>query len=154
MNITDYISDSSINLDIKGTNKSEILINLVQILGQTTSLNDSDEIIHLLEEREKLSTTGIGFQIAVPHCKSAQVNDLKIIIARSQEGVDFQSLDGQNVNLFFLLVAPVQSSSEHLKALAKIARFAKDASIRNELLSLQTSKEIFNFIQDKEEAFG
>ena len=154
MNITDYLSESSINLDIKGTSKSEILINLVQVLAKSNDLESSKEIINLLEEREKLSTTGIGFQIAVPHCKSSQVESLKIVIARSEEGVGFQSLDAQDVKLFFLLVAPSKSTSEHLKALAKIARFAKDASIRNELLSLQSPKDIFNFIQEKEEAFA
>lgn len=154
MNITDFLSESSINLDIKGTSKSEILINLVQVLSQSIDLESPEEIISLLEERENLSTTGIGFQIAVPHCKSSQVDNLKIVIARSEDGVDFQSLDAKDVKLFFLLVAPLESSSQHLKALAKIARFAKDTSIRNELLSLQSPQEIFSFIQEKEEAFG
>lgn len=154
MKITDYLHESCINLNINGTNKSEILVNLVDVLAKSIDLQNSESIISLLEEREKLSTTGIGLQIAVPHCKSSQVDTLKIVIARSDAGVDFQSLDNQDVKLFFLLVAPENSSSEHLKALAKIARFAKDASIRNELLSIQTPQEIFNFIQEKEEAFN
>ena len=150
MKLIDYINEKGISLDITGKDKFEIITNLVAVLSNSIDIISKENIISLLEEREKLSTTGIGNEIAVPHCKSPEVNQLTIVIGRSDSGIDFQSLDGKPVKLFFLLVAPEHSSSEHLKALAKIARLAKKQSIINELLDIKTSKEILTFIEEKE----
>ncbi|MDH3382003.1 MAG: PTS sugar transporter subunit IIA [Flavobacteriaceae bacterium] len=150
MKLSDYISKDAIVLDLKQNNKSGVINELVDILSVVVPLKNKDKIISLLEERETLSTTGIGNSIAVPHCKSAEINDLFIVLARSKEGIDFNSLDKKPVNLFFLLVSSEQSSSIHLKALARIARFTKDPLIREKLLSLDSANLVLEFIKEKE----
>ncbi|MDH5561009.1 MAG: PTS sugar transporter subunit IIA [Deltaproteobacteria bacterium] len=151
MHLSDYIKEDSIALKLESSNKQETLRELCEILQKTAVIKNTEKIVALLEERERLSTTGIGFGVAVPHCKSVDVDDLKIVVGRSEQGVDFQSLDGKPVNLIFLLIAPEQSSSLHLKALAKIARFAKDSEIRQSLLEYKTAAEICQFIRNKDE---
>lgn len=150
MRIYDYISLEGISFDVDGESKKEILVQLSNILAKKVTIDDLNQIIGQLEDREALSTTAIGLGVAVPHCKSAQVDELQIIIGRSPGGVDFQAIDGEPVYLFFLLIAPEESTAEHLKALAKIARLTKNNDLRSELIDCKTPQEIIDFILEKE----
>jgi len=150
--LSDYINETGINLDLLGNSKSEILVNLVQLLSQTVSINNCDAIVQTLEERENLKTTGIGSGVALPHCKSTQVDKIHIVLGLSREGKDFQALDNEPANFFFLLVAPEASGSEHLKASAKIVRLVRDEDVRRELLELKTSEEVMKYIEIKEDS--
>ncbi len=152
MNLPDYLDETGVVLDISGSNKEEILAGLVESLAKLVAV-DKNAVVELLKEREKLSTTGIGCEVAIPHCRTAEVEELKIVIARSKEGIDFKALDGKPVRLFFLLIAPEKSNSEHLKALAKIAKLAKDREIRERLLSIDTPKGVVQFLIDREANF-
>ena len=154
MKLSEYLHIDGIVLDLPGGDKKEILVSLVDSLTRFISIGDKDKIVGLLEEREALSTTGIGFEVAIPHCKTPEVSGLKIVIARSNSGIDFDALDGKPVRLFFLLVAPEQSSTEHLKALAKIARLAKDETIRQKLLTIESPEAIIAFIAEQEDDFS
>lgn len=153
MQLTNYLKETSISLELSGKNKQEILSSLVDVLEQDHKIKDRNQIIDSLLERERLGTTGIGHGVAIPHCKSSMVKELCVIIGRSTEEVDFQSLDGNPVQLFFLLVAPEDSTSEHLRALAKIARLAKDSSIRDKLLEIGSNEEFFKFLKEQDANF-
>ena len=152
MNLSDYLNGSRIVLNLQGENKKQVLEKLVEILANQVSINQQN-IVDLLEVREKLSTTGIGFGIAIPHCKSSEVSELQVVVGRFEQGVDFNALDGKPVKLLFLLVAPEQSSSEHLKVLAKIARIAKDEDIRQHILQITDSNAVFDYIKEIESKF-
>ncbi len=151
MQLHKYLNPQLIVTNLQAGNKEEALTLMVRALAlNKAEIIDPGSLLNALLEREKLSTTGIGAGVAVPHCKSPQVKDLVILLACSPEGVDFAALDKQPCHLFFLLVAPEDSQSEHLKALAKIARYAKDAGIRDQLLSKTTPQELFDFIVEQE----
>ena len=150
MKLADYFCESGILMDLTGSNKSEIIRNLVELLTKTTKISDTARIIELLEERERLKTTGIGSGIAIPHCKSSEVEKVHIVIGISKQGIDFQSLDHEPVHFFFLLVAPEKGGSEHLKASAKIVRLFRDSSVKDTMLSLNTPKEVLQFIKNCE----
>lgn len=149
--LSDYIRESGISLNLSGDSKSEVLTNLVQLLAKTVSINNCDAIVKALEERENLKTTGIGSGVALPHCKSTEVEKIHIVIGLSKQGIDFQALDDEPANFFFLLVAPEASGSEHLKASAKIVRLVRDSEVRREMLELNTSEEIIEYIKKKED---
>jgi PTS system fructose-specific IIC component len=149
--LSDYLTESGILLDITGDSKSEILSKLVAILADMGAINNNAEIIKTLEEREKLKTTGIGSGIAIPHCKSSEVEKVHVVIGISREGVDFESLDQQPANFFFLLVAPENAGSEHLKVSAKIVRLVREDAVRTELLKMTSAKDILEFIKLKDE---
>jgi fructose-specific phosphotransferase system IIA component len=150
MKLADYLCESGITMNLTGADKSEIIRNLVGLLTKTTRISDSEAIIEMLEEREKLKTTGIGSGIAIPHCKSSEVEKVEIVVGISKEGIDFQSLDNKSTHFFFLLVAPEKGGSEHLKASAKIVRLFREDAIREKLLSVDTPKEVLHFISESE----
>ena len=116
------------------------------------SINDSAEIMKTLQDREKLKTTGIGSGIAIPHCKSSEVDRVHVVLGISRQGIDFDSLDQQPANFFFLLVAPENAGSEHLKASAKIVRLVRDDTVREHLLKMNSAKDVLEYIKSKEDA--
>ncbi len=152
MKITDVLTESCIAADLKSKNKKDVINELVGILSKNKKISKSKEIEKILFEREGLGSTGIGYGIAIPHGKSDQVKTLVATFARSKTGVEFDSLDGEKVNLFFLLLTPVNDTSGmHLKALAKISTLLKDKLFRQQLLDAKDEKEIFNFIKKEED---
>lgn len=151
MLLTEYLSEEAVYLDLSATEPEALLGEMVERLGRTCPLADPPALVEALVEREKLSTTGIGSGIAVPHCKSPQVEELVILVGRSPVGIDFKALDSKPVHLFFLLVAPMAAASTHLKALAKIARMAKQPEIINQLLSLEQPADLWAFLEAQDQ---
>ncbi len=149
MKLSDYLDESGILLNITGDSKSEILSKLVTILADMGVIDNSPKILKTLEERENLKTTGIGSGIAIPHCKSSEVERVHVVIGISQTGLDFESLDQQPVSFFFLLVAPENAGSEHLKVSAKIVRLVRDDAVRAELLKMTSAKDVLEYIKLK-----
>jgi PTS system nitrogen regulatory IIA component len=111
-------------------------------------------MVEVLLEREKLGSTGIGDGIAIPHGKLAGLDNLIISFGRSREGVGFDSLDGNPVYIFFLLMAPENSAGQHLKALAKISRMLKDRDFRKGLTEAESSEEMYNLIIEKDKTLS
>ena len=101
--------------------------------------------------RESLGSTAIGQGIAIPHAKSDSVTKLVAAFGLSKKGVDFDSLDGEPVNIFFLLLAPQDSAGPHLKALARIARLLKDKYFRDNLRMCIDDKSVIRTITQEDE---
>jgi PTS system fructose-specific IIA component/PTS system nitrogen regulatory IIA component len=109
---------------------------------------DRDDIIKALLKREELGSTGIGRGIAVPHTKHASVERLVGTVGVSHEGVEFDSLDGNKVQLFFLLVSPPDRPGDHLRALENISRQLRDDSFCKLLKQAKTPEEILRLLVD------
>jgi PTS system nitrogen regulatory IIA component len=103
-----------------------------------------------LSERERLGSTAIGDGIAIPHGKIRGVRQIIGTFGRAIKGVDFDSLDGHPTHLFFLLVAPEDSASLHLKALARVSRLFRDNAFREHLLAARDSAEIYGLIVEED----
>lgn len=151
MEIVEMLDKKCILEDMKAATKREVLHELSETLVPIAPELDVDEVVHILLEREKLGSTGIGDGIAIPHGKLSKLNKILISFGRSKEGVDFNAMDGRPVHLFFLLLAPENSVGLHLKVLAKLSRMLKDESFRRELLSASDSEEIYSIIKAKDE---
>jgi nitrogen PTS system EIIA component len=123
-----------------------------QLAAQHPSL-EGPRVLRVLLEREKISTTAIGEGVAIPHGKLPGVDKVVGVFARSPEGVDFASLDGEPTHLFFTLIAPEDAAADHLKALARISRLLKDTAFRNRLMKGQTREEIFDIIAEEDQKF-
>ena len=152
MNLSDYLNGSRIVLNLQGENKKQVLEKLVEILGNQISINQQN-IVDLLEVREKLSTTGIGFGIAIPHCKSSEVSELQIVVGRFEQGVDFDALDGKPTYIFFLLVSPLDVSGPHIKALARISRLLKGEDFRQKLIAAADNEDAIAIIEEEEKKY-
>jgi len=126
---------------------------LAEVMTNHEPSLDTGSLIRVLLERERLGSTGIGDGVAIPHGKFRGVTHPIISFGRSLKGLDFESMDGQPAFLFFLLVAPENSASVHLKALAKIAKILKNGSFRKVLMEASTKKELYQTIIQNDEEF-
>ncbi len=151
MQITEFITEKEIIIEMKAREKESAISELLKKLQDNGLLKDSEKVLEVLLEREKLGSTGIGQGIAVPHAKTDQVNKIVCAIGISKPGLSFDSLDGEPVFIVFLVLAPLGATGDHLKALAKIARLLKDKVFRNSLYGCKTSSEAYQIIKEDEQ---
>lgn len=151
MKIVDYLSEDRIIPDLKGMDKSSILKELAAVLVRSCHVNSVDELLQVLLDREKLSSTGIGEGIAIPHGRLKGLDQFLIAFGRSLKGVDFDSIDRKPSQLFFLVMAPENSAVDNLKLLSRIVTLLKKGSFKKRLMEAQTQKELFQIILDEDQ---
>ncbi|MBI3996200.1 MAG: PTS sugar transporter subunit IIA [Candidatus Omnitrophica bacterium] len=153
MSIMEFLDDRAVSIDVKTQQKEDVIRELVGLLVKAGSIKDKDvhKLVQILLNREALGSTGIGQGVAIPHGKSDCVDRLIAAFAVSKNGVSFDSLDGEPVHLFFLLVAPEDSAGPHLKALARISRLLKDKHFRDSLQAAKDEKTLLKIIRDEDE---
>lgn len=110
-----------------------------------------DDVAHVLLEREKLGSTGIQDGIAIPHGKIKTLPNLLILFGRSLEGIDFQAYDNKPTHLFFVLLAPENATSIHLKLLARLSRMLKNSNLREKLLQAKDAEAIYKTLCEEDE---
>src|SRR6266481_3922235 len=153
MKITEILTPESVLADLTGQSKPQILRELAAALAAGRRGIALDELTGVLNERERLGSTAIGDGIAIPHGKIRGVNQIVGTFGRKLKGVDFDSLDGNPTHLFFLLVAPEDSASLHLKALARVSRLFKDNSFRDRLLGAKDAAEIYKLLVEEDSRY-
>lgn len=151
MRITDFLREDFIIEELVSSNKEEVLEEISRTIRRKKQKFQPEAMVKVLLEREKLGSTGIGDSIAIPHGKLNGLDELIVAFGRSRQGVDFNAVDGKPVKLFFLLMAPEPSRSEHLKVLARISRMLKDLNFRNSLMEAKSRNELFQIIAEKDE---
>lgn len=152
MNIANMFKKEFIIEELKSTTRREVLTELSQIFSHAHIKVDYDNMVEVLLEREKLGSTGIGGGIAIPHGKLAGLENLIVSFGRSKDGIDFDSVDGKPVHIFFLLMAPENSAGQHLKALARISRMLKDDSFKDDLINATSVESLYRIIIEKDKA--
>jgi PTS system nitrogen regulatory IIA component len=153
MKIMDILVREAVVLDLASRTKGEVLAEMARALAAAEPRLDADRLLEVLLERESLQSTGIGEGVAIPHGKLPGLDRLLASFARSRPGVDFESIDGQPTHLFFLLVVPEHSGGQHLKALARISRFFRDAAFRKHLLEAEQFDDVFRAIEEEDAKF-
>ena len=148
MKLADLLSRKAATIDLKSKDKESVIRELVDLLSRTKEIKpkDKDALVKIVLEREVLGSTGIGQGVGIPHGKSPAIKKLIGAVAISKEGLNFDSLDGEPVHIFFLLLAPQDSAGPHLKALARISRLLKDKYFRDILKGSKSEKELINII--------
>ena len=139
--------------DLAGRDKNEVLRELAKTLASRHREIDLEALKAVLAERERLGSTAIGDAIAIPHGKIRGVRQILGVFGRHIKGVDFESLDGKPTHLFFLLVAAEDSTSLHLKALARVSRLFKDSSFRERLINAKDADEIYRLIVEEDNRY-
>jgi PTS system nitrogen regulatory IIA component len=130
MEIAKMMKKAYMNLNLKSDSKAQVLEELVKILDDQGIVTDFDKLLSDVRIRESLSTTGIGFKIAIPHAKSKYIKEPAIAFGRSNTGIEYDSMDGDNAHLFFLICMPEDAGNLHLKALAALSRQLIQEEIR------------------------
>lgn len=150
MRITDVLDTGAVIPSLEARDKAAVLEEMVARVSRHYGFEDSQRLLEVVHARERICSTAIGEGVAIPHGKLPGLNRVFVAFARSTEGVDFDAQDGAPTHLFFLLVAPEGSTSEHLSALARVSRLVKDAALRERLMRVETPEEVVSLIEEKE----
>jgi len=142
MALTDLVASNAVIAALKAANKKQALEELAARAAVLCGENEH-EIFEILQQREKLGSTGVGNGVAIPHGKLPKLTKLFGLFARLDKPIDFESLDGQPVDLVFLLLAPEGAGADHLKALARVARLLRDPDIAAKLREAPTVEALY-----------
>ncbi|MEJ2090714.1 MAG: PTS sugar transporter subunit IIA [Syntrophobacterales bacterium] len=151
MKIIDFLNQDCVIADMTATSKQAALEELAATLVPGPEGLELAKVVDVLMERERLGSTGIGDNVAIPHGKLDDLSALKLVFGRSLKGVDFESMDGKLTHLFFLLLAPINSAGLHLKALAKISRMLMNATFRENLMQAPQGQDIYQLLATKDQ---
>jgi len=150
IDLSKLLCPDCIELDLSGRKKPEIVRELIEVISRCEDIGDTEALYEAIMEREKLSSTGIGNAIAIPHCMSSSVKTMHMAFGRKTGGVKFDSVDNQPVSLFFLLVGPEGNPIFHLQVLSKLARFLHDNSFCKSLLEAGSPGEVIEAFRSRE----
>lgn len=150
MKFSDFVVEKAICADLAAEDKEGVIEELVGALVTAGAIQASerDSIVKCIMKREELGSTGIGRGVAVPHTKHPSVEELVGTVGVSAEGVDFTSLDGEKVQLFFLLVSPPGRPGDHLRALENISRQLRDDTFCRFLKQSKTAEDIQQLLEE------
>src|SRR5579872_7124870 len=148
MELRQFFTEDGIKLELEGSTKDDILKELISLIH----LDEKSQgmLYKMLKRRENLGSTGIGRGIAIPHCRSLVVNQLRVAFGRKPDGIDFRAIDNKPVFNFFVIVAPpLEVSNQYLPVLGKIAQFSKEQDVPQRLLALKTPAEFMQLLEEK-----
>jgi len=148
MRLRDFFDREAVQLDLQGQTKDDVLRELIALLALDEK---SDGILFkMLKRRENLGSTGIGRGIAIPHCRSLVVNQLRLAYGRTAAGIDYGAIDNQPVHHLFLIVAPpLEVGNQYLPVLGKLAQFGKVPDIGRELLQVASPADFLDLIEKR-----
>ena len=152
MRIKDILSPESMIMDLKATDKEAAINEMADLEVATGIVNNKEEFVKSIWARENESTTGIGEGIAMPHARNKSINKARVLFAKSEKGIDFNSLDGQPVHLFFMITAPDGADNTHLQALAKLSGLLVNPDLIAKLKAATKPEEIIDIFTKAEEA--
>lgn len=150
MKFVDFICRDAIRTNIEADAKEDVIKQMASSLLEAGKISEDqfDSIVAAILKREELGSTGIGRGVAVPHTKHPSVNELVGAVAVSEEGVDFDSLDGEKVHLLFLLVSPPDRPGDHLRALENISRQLRDDTFCRFLQQTKLPEDVWQLLEE------
>jgi nitrogen PTS system EIIA component len=153
MKLSDFVVREAILVDLKATAKEEAIREIVWSLHAAGRLAEADleGVARAILNREELGSTGIGQGVAVPHTRHPKVDRLVGTVALSRQGVDFAALDGEPVDILFLLVSPPNQPGDHLRALENISRHLKDERFVSFLRQAKTREQVADLLDEADQ---
>lgn len=153
MKLSDFVVSEAVIVDLQATGKEDAIREIVRSLCQAGKLGDGDldSVSRAILGREELGSTGIGQGVAVPHTRHPTVDRLIGTVALSRSGVDFTALDGEPVDIFFLLISPPNQPGDHLRALENISRHLKDERFVSFLRQAKTREHVVDLLEEADQ---
>ena len=148
MNLKTVLTKETINLHLKGTTKEEIINELLDVLISANKIQDRASAYSAVMDREQKMSTGMKHGIAIPHGKSASVQDLVACIGISDAPIDFDALDHEPCRIFIMTLSPLEKTGPHLQFLAEISLLFKSSEKRAEILKASTSDDILRILAE------
>jgi len=148
--LSQILDSKCIKLSLEAKRKKDTIEEMVELLYKAGKIKNPQEVQEALIQREKMGTTGIGGGIAIPHIMMREISHTVMAFGRKKEGVRFDSIDEEPVNLVFLLVGPKQDAGLHLKILCRLSRFLHNTRFKKALLEAKEGEEIIRIFQHEE----
>src|SRR5580698_8023059 len=142
MTLTDLVAPAAVIPALKVNNKKQAIQELAARAAELTGQSER-AILEILLQREKLGSTAVGNGVAIPHGKLPKLGRLFGLFARLERAIDFEALDGQPVDLIFLLLAPEGAGADHLKALARVARLLREPAVAHKLRASHDAESLY-----------
>jgi mannitol/fructose-specific phosphotransferase system IIA component (Ntr-type) len=149
--LSQLLTPQRIRIPLAAGDKPAALRELVRIVA-SDDLVAAAELLLAVEEREAVLSTGIGYGVAIPHGRSGRVTDVRVSAGVTTVPIEFGSLDGSPVRLFFLLVGPESEAGTHVRALSRISRLVRQPLVRERLVQSATSEEFYQRLREAEGA--
>lgn len=130
--------------NLKASKKMEIIDELIELLAKENKINDKIAFKKAVLAREEEFSTGVGMGVAIPHAKGTMVNEAAIAFCKSSEPIDFEAIDGEPAQFFFMIAVPSIKSEIHLKAIAEICRKLINKDVRDQLIKTDNYDEFLN----------
>tara|TARA_Y100001936_G_scaffold220620_1_gene234908 strand:+ start:263 stop:727 length:465 start_codon:yes stop_codon:yes gene_type:complete len=153
MKIEEILKKESVIADLLADNKIDVIKEMVYHLKENNFIKNEETLFNTLMEREKLGSTGIGENVAIPHGKSNETTEIITVLARSIKGIEFESLDQKPVHFICMVIAPANSTGQHLKALARISRLFKNQGLREGILQAENPDVIYSIITNEDSKY-
>jgi len=148
MNLKSVLTEDTVCLHLKGTTKNEIISELLDILVNARKISDKEAALTAVMNRERKMSTGMKHGIAIPHGKSACVDDLVACIGVSDAAVNFDSLDDEPCRIFILTLSPVEKTGPHLQFLAEVSQLFKSSEKRKEIINADSAQTIIRVLSE------
>ena len=150
MRIAEFLSQSAVIPELASKTKADALRELATRLARENPAITYEQFLAVLEEREKVGSTGMEKGVAIPHGRLAELSNLVAVFGVSRPGIDFEARDGRTSQFFFALVAPENSAGLHLKALSKLSRLFRSDALKDALLAASTAEQIYALIMQED----
>lgn len=153
MRVSEILSKEFIIADLNSTDKESAINELIDLFINDPRVDDIQKVRQAVLDREKIMSTGVGKGFAIPHGKTDSVKEIIAAFGRKKDGIEYDALDGNPVNLIFLLVGRDTMISAHIKLLSRVSRMMNKDDFRLRLLNAETSEEIMNVFLEEEKSY-
>ena len=153
MKVSELLKTEFVIPNLKGETKEDVINELVDLFKNDSRVEDIEKVRSAVLDREKVMSTGVGKGFAIPHGKTNSVKEIIGAFGRIPDGIDYESLDGNPVQLIFLLIGKDNLISTHIKLLSRISRLMNKDDFRHRLIEANTAEEIVKLFAEEEEHF-
>ena len=150
MKLSDILTTERIIINLNGKDKYDVLEKMVKVAKNSDKVTDENDLLKKVIEREKIKSTGIGGGIGIPHAQTSSVTDIIACLGVTEQGIEFNAVDGKPVHLVFLIATKERTNSTYLGLLSRIARLFIDEPFKQRVIKSVSPSEIMNLIIEKE----
>ncbi|MGB5288255.1 MAG: PTS sugar transporter subunit IIA [Ignavibacteriaceae bacterium] len=154
MKVHELLDTKYILTEFKSENKDDIINELVDLLKGDERIINLEEVRKCVFDREKIMSTGVGKGFAIPHGKTNSVNDIIAVFGKSKNPIEYNALDGEPVNLVFLMIGKDTLVSKHIKLLSRISRLMNNDQFRKKLIEADNKKSILKIFEEEEQSYS
>jgi len=148
--IASLLTPETIKLELQAKQKVAALREVAELLAQNKYVSDFEAFFNEILQRERVSNTALGHDVAIPHARTDQCSDILVAVGRTREGIDFEAKDGQPVRLIFLIGTPKQMVTDYLRVVGNLARLLRQDELRQRLLDAPDPAAFIKIIEDAE----